>query len=483
MAPEFLATPWRHGKELLELRSWLYRRHGGGDDHDDDDDEDRREQGVHKIFAWKLRKDDQIPLLLESTADLVDVQLQDERGGLKHNALRLLYATAVSRFVTGLSDTLIDLSRLRPPFFPPGTNLSIPPNLLETRHCIVHRQLPSLSVLKAAARQSLEWLWDWYWSQLDVALNGTKEEMRSVLSDGEVKTEVHALVKAYVRARKGEIKTSSSRRGKTSEAAQTALSTYLRLAKSCPTQSSQPQHTLLDAMVTDKAILPADKKLGTSMSGAFLIWSPLLSDLCLSASSSSSSSFTQSLVDMLMHAMNAPSPFGVDAAEDPAREAMHAWLHHILTSPTFHAVRQAAGKPKASAGGQEAHVEFVEETLSLLFTAPTFWNLELARDVLDSCEDLLAWDGWTALLEAARVQGENEKDDEEPRGVDEMEMDIEHVVQEEEGGGGGGARDMPVREKKDDEEKKVKQRGPRKKMGLWRPTYIGALPVGWEDDE
>ncbi|KAF2786055.1 hypothetical protein K505DRAFT_330610, partial [Melanomma pulvis-pyrius CBS 109.77] len=30
---------------------------------------------------------------------------------------------------------------------------------------------------------------------------------------------------------------------------------------------------------------------------------------------------------------------------------------------------------------------------------------------------------------------------------------------------------------------RVKERGPRKRLGLWRPLYIGALPVGWEDDE
>ena len=41
----------------------------------------------------------ELPLLLESTADLVDAVLQDERGELQLNALRMVYATAVSRYV------------------------------------------------------------------------------------------------------------------------------------------------------------------------------------------------------------------------------------------------------------------------------------------------------------------------------------------------------------------------------------------------
>lgn len=48
------------------------------------------------MLAWRARKES-LPLLLESTADIVDVILQDEVGDLKHNACRLLYATAISR--------------------------------------------------------------------------------------------------------------------------------------------------------------------------------------------------------------------------------------------------------------------------------------------------------------------------------------------------------------------------------------------------
>jgi ribosomal biogenesis protein LAS1 len=50
-----------------------------------------------QVFAWRLRRQDGLPLLLDSTADIVDVVLQDEKYELNHNTLRLLYATALSR--------------------------------------------------------------------------------------------------------------------------------------------------------------------------------------------------------------------------------------------------------------------------------------------------------------------------------------------------------------------------------------------------
>ncbi|KAF2785454.1 Las1-domain-containing protein, partial [Melanomma pulvis-pyrius CBS 109.77] len=384
----YVVTPWRDAKELLDLRRCLFPGEG---------DVDRRAGAVNKVFAWRARKL-QIPLLLDSTADLVLVGLVEERGRLEHQALRLLYATAVSRFITGVSDTLIELTRLRPSWFPPGKTLTLPASLLETRHCIVHRQLPSLSALKSAARQSLDWLWEWYWSQLDVALDGrAKDERKEVglsLGAEEVRAELQAVLKAYMRGRKTEIKT---RQKQPSEAAQTALSSYLSLAT-----QPQTQHALLALLVTDKAILPADKKLGTSMSGAFLIWSPLLLQLCLSSPQSTSTRrrpFTHILVEHLQRAMNSASPFGVPPGEDPAREGMHAWLVRILTSDEWRPVRVRTGRTAPSParrhrreGSLEAR--FVEQVLGTCFTAPTLWNLRVAESVLEAGGGIAGREGW-----------------------------------------------------------------------------------------
>lgn len=90
MAPHFVATPWRDANELLDLRRDLYdaRPQVAGP----------RQQAVTKVLAWRLRRAE-LPLLLESTADMVEATLRDDQGELSSSTLKLLYATAISRYV------------------------------------------------------------------------------------------------------------------------------------------------------------------------------------------------------------------------------------------------------------------------------------------------------------------------------------------------------------------------------------------------
>jgi hypothetical protein len=123
MDPErtrYVVTAWRNNRELLQLREDLYSLSIS-----------RREKAVNKVFAWRLRKPDGLPLMLDSTADIVDVVVQDERGGLAHNRLRLLYSTALSRCVQELINfvTLFHLARrsLHPLFIGYSKLISSPP--------------------------------------------------------------------------------------------------------------------------------------------------------------------------------------------------------------------------------------------------------------------------------------------------------------------------------------------------------------------
>ncbi|KNG47839.1 Las1-domain-containing protein [Stemphylium lycopersici] len=438
----FVVTAWRNSQELLQLRQDLYSS-----------DTTSREKAVNKVFAWRLRKPDGLPLLLESTADILDVILQDGRGGLQHNALRLLYATALSRFVTGLADTQIDLTRDRPSWFPPGKSLQLPLTLLEIRHRIVHRHLPSLAELKRAATESLEWLWEWYWSQLDYAfkVGGPPEDELGVESREAVKERLQTILKTYVKERKNEIKT----RKKQSRAVETALSTYnLRFsASNTTTPLAQIQRVLLQLLVEEKMILPTDKKLGSTMSGAFLIWTPLL--LAFSSNSSSETPVlpVNTLFDHLIEHMNSHSATQamVNPEMDPVKEGMHDWIVHLLTS-----------KDVASARGLAAH-QTVEELLSRLFSSPTFWNLKVAEKLLEG-RDVSNKELWGSVLDAARGEGSVTED---------MEVDVESFekalpVRE------GGGRASEVQEKTS---------GPTKVMGMWKPKPIGWLPEGWSDDE
>ena len=45
--------------------------------------------------------------------------------------------------------------------------VGLPATFVELRHQSTHEQLPSLAKLRTAARKALEWLWEYYWEQLE----------------------------------------------------------------------------------------------------------------------------------------------------------------------------------------------------------------------------------------------------------------------------------------------------------------------------
>ncbi|KAL6704278.1 rRNA-processing protein las1 [Coniothyrium glycines] len=426
----FVVTAWRNRSELLQLRLDIYSPETA-----------RRQRAVNKVFAWRLRKPDGLPLLLDSTADIVDVMLQDERAGLTHNALRLLYATAISRFVTGLADTQIELTRDRPAWFPPGKSLQLPLPLMEVRHRIVHRHLPTLGELKRAANDSLDWLWEWYWSQLDHAFPSSAALEGDTEPDTLVRERLQSLLKTYVRERKSEIKT----RSKDARAAATALANYTQrygANKTTTHSAEQAQRTLLRLAVHEKMMLPAEKKLGSSMSGAFLIWDPFWLALCPAVIP------VRSLLAQIIAAMNHPedssatpstTTMTTDPALDPTREGLHDWAAHILCSQPW--ARVAAAQAR-------------ERVLADLFSEPTTWNVRLAGTVLER-GDVGHVQQWRAVLDAAVKEGA-------------VESDGEEAASEQ------AAKGAVV---------KGKISGPTKVMGLWRPRPLGWLPEGWEYDE
>ncbi|KAF2004308.1 Las1-domain-containing protein [Amniculicola lignicola CBS 123094] len=433
---KFVVTPWRDADELLQVRKDLYSRGSN----------DRREHGVDRVLAWRIRKQE-LPLLLESTADIVDAVLQDGKGWLQDNALKLVYAGAIARFVTGFSDTQLDLRRAKPSWIkiPTSEFLILPAHLLETRHRIVHRHLPSLLELKRAAQESLEWLWEWYWSQLDEAFAKREEKRENVegFSSVETRSRMQTLLKSYVKDRKGEIK---AKRAKTDDerqphsASTTALNTYGSIDGSFKHLS-----TLLDLLIVDKTIIPADRKMGTSMSGAFLIWSPFLCGLI-----GSSQDLWQAFAQKAFAVLGAPSKGG-DIEQDPNREAMHAWIINILTSEEWESKTQ-------DERGYDTKRR-ITWTLEKCFIEPTYWNLKVAEGILKGgkVDDRKRW---LKLLHAAMDEN----------------MDIDTSMETE-------VVEAMTSPKVEETVATTKGPGLQKKTGMWRPLPIGTLPVGWENDD
>jgi ribosomal biogenesis protein LAS1 len=312
--------------------------------------------------------------------------------------------------------------------------------------------LPSLAELKRAAQDSLDWLWEWYWSQLDYAFGTVKpgEEDMEVEGTETIREKLQSILKTYVKERKNEIKT----RKKGSKAAEHAVSTYdLRYSQSSTsTPVARTQGLLIRLLVDEKMILPTDKKLGSSMSGAFMIWDPALLAFCQSTLS------VPMLVAQMMGCMNAAttSRAMVSIDMDPVAEGMYKWTLHLLQSPEWQQLR-------AQSGGN-----LLEDTLVQCFSEPTYWNLKVAEAILND-ETVANRAQWLAVLEAAMDDAEGAPVEESG---DTMDVDVDDI---EEGRPASDAVHVKVG--------KEKIRGPQKVLGMWTPRPIGWLPEDWEDDE
>lgn len=388
-----------------------------------------------------------------------------------------------SRFITGLADTQTELTRSRPTFFPPPSEklLQFPLSLRETRHCIVHRHLPSLAELKRAAKESLDWLWEWYWSHLDAALSvdaTASGPAHEVSSERDVRERLQSVLKGYIRARKMEIRTRAKVKNQESKATQAAISSCLFLEAATTTKHK----LLVQLLVNEKAILPVDKQMGSSMSGAFLIWTPFLVSLC-----EMSTSFLTLLLDSLVEYMCAPgNQRAENVKNDAAREGMHDWAIHVLSSKEWAGARRER-TPNSSLGrniGTEVtNSKWQTHVLDHVFTAPSFWALKLAESLLSQDDEILGKASWFRILGAARSGDDDvEMGSGEPTeqattianihggvGFNEATMDVDmpspsSVVKN---------RPMPLQ----------KLKGPQKKVGLWKPRPVGTVLQGWEVDE
>ncbi|EGO02743.1 hypothetical protein SERLA73DRAFT_102681 [Serpula lacrymans var. lacrymans S7.3] len=148
-------VPWRAIAELDQVCSWIFA---------DENDIDAKEQAVNRLIAWKAVTS--LPHALESTLMILSVTLLDFSLSQKSSAsanlhLRQSYATAVIRLVNGLVDPL-QVGAYARSIAAIAAQLGLPPWLVELRHAATHEELPSLELLREAARESLSWLFNHY---------------------------------------------------------------------------------------------------------------------------------------------------------------------------------------------------------------------------------------------------------------------------------------------------------------------------------
>ncbi|CAI5737536.1 unnamed protein product [Hyaloperonospora brassicae] len=153
------AVPWRTWTEWQDVREGLFSR-----------DLYAQQRSIARVAAWRSRM--QLPVAVNATAQLAELQLHEAMAQHHHHAvgvssrshmeLSLLYANVVVRCVNGLVDGsqrgayAMAVSTL-------AQRIGIPLWVVDLRHESTHNQLPSLSVLRFAARHLLAWLRVNYW--------------------------------------------------------------------------------------------------------------------------------------------------------------------------------------------------------------------------------------------------------------------------------------------------------------------------------
>ncbi|KAI0085676.1 Las1-domain-containing protein [Irpex rosettiformis] len=141
-------VPWASLAELDQVCSWIYA---------DENDLDAKVLAINRLAAWKATTT--IPHALESALSILTVIVQDAsaQGSSSFLSLRQAYAAAIIRLVNGLVDPL-QLGAYARSIASIAAQLGLPAWLVELRHAATHEDLPSIDVLREAARDSMSWL-------------------------------------------------------------------------------------------------------------------------------------------------------------------------------------------------------------------------------------------------------------------------------------------------------------------------------------
>ncbi|KAJ3813060.1 Las1-like-domain-containing protein [Lentinula lateritia] len=144
-------VPWASVGELDEVCVAIYA---------DESNLESKIFAVNKLVAWKAITS--LPHAIESTLSLLSVIVQDDCSNTSSLVLRHSYSAAVIRMVNGLVDPL-QFGIYARSIAAIAVQLGLPAWLVELRHAATHEDLPSLEVLREAARQSMTWLLHNYW--------------------------------------------------------------------------------------------------------------------------------------------------------------------------------------------------------------------------------------------------------------------------------------------------------------------------------
>ncbi|RMY46742.1 hypothetical protein D0863_15783 [Hortaea werneckii] len=439
--PRYTITPWRHQRDLLEVRAQLYPQHTTANQStvaaaaapQQQAVQDMRRHAVDRILAWKLRGN--LPHAVESTALLVDAILHHQQqqqsqqqqqpqpqtlppnttyadgtfhpSGLPTSApapapsastfaIRAVYSAAFTRFVTGFCD----IGRSRAGGLTPASMLEIarqiemPASFVGLRHEATHEELPALGRLVGASAEALEWLWGAYWSRLGEEGKGGSGEGRGTAAIGGMEGETEGGLEAVkeeagrlMRSYRGLRREAFKRKRQGSREHRVEVETVARACgELCGSggeggggrgSEKARVHAVVGVLVDERLLLPSNRELGSAMGPAITLWSSLLDLLATSIPD-----FRPTLIRHALSVLSFADAASAKADQDADAEGVYLWTRHFLESE-----------------GERGAV------LALRWCClyPGYWTRKLGEDILAGSDDEFVH-VWKGLFESSALR-------------------------------------------------------------------------------
>jgi ribosomal biogenesis protein LAS1 len=337
-----------------------------------------------------------------------------------------------ARFVTRLADKYQNKNKRRSSMYNSARALDLPDAFVEIRHQITHGDLPSLVVLRNYAKRALSWLWQHYWSTINVHKTGVLLPS-PVFNEGEeaVQKGLREALREYrdlsVQAIKKDPKKFRELRGnlptETSlevfrmcrgdlEAIRALCKVFLERKMLIPSSTT---YVLPHSLQLQN--IPTQYSLESNVQGAFDIWDALLKNLSLH-----NRDFFPLLVHEMFSVLGAPSM--LDVRRDEVREALYEWMMHFLTSEEWRHPRSGHA--------------IIGSTLNACIMTQNYWTRKLLINVAIKSKDAAIKSQYGRLAKQAiesctgaraAPEGElpddssSEEEDEEEGSVDEKVYD------------------------------------------------------------
>lgn len=303
---KYIITPWMYHTDLLDVRRQLY--------HLDTSSPDERRHAVHRVMAWKMRGN--LPHAVESTALLIDAVLHHTVPEVSTFSVRAVYSAAFTRFVTGFCDIGRNKERSLEPssMLDIAKQIGMPEHFVALRHEATHEELPAMHRLIKATDEALQWLWNVYWSELEVP-----ETQASIVDSlPQLKAEAKQILRDFRSARKDSLR--SKKKSELERKVRDTTEDSLGLVGN----SIPKMEAFAEVLVQEKLLSPSNRQLGDSLQGAFLIWDQLLQAIVKERRA-----FVRALVRSLLASV---ARLSATQADDAEPEAMAMWVNHILST-------------------------------------------------------------------------------------------------------------------------------------------------------